>query len=91
MMKTKEEIRKGLPAGLLAGLIIGLLAGLVEGLVYGLVTQIIAYFSTTLVFSPFDFWSQLILLIIIQVIGWIIVYRLKEVKDDGSSSLTRSI
>jgi len=72
----------GLIAGLIAGLVIGL-DGLVFGLVFGLIaglvtvltTQIIAYFSPSLVFSSFDFWSCLI---IIQIVGWIIVYKLKQ-------------
>ncbi|MFW6173743.1 MAG: hypothetical protein ACOC5T_08365 [Elusimicrobiota bacterium] len=71
-MKNKN---KSLKDELVAGLVAGLVGGLVAGLVYGLTTQIIAYFSPTLLFSPFDFWSILILLIIVQVVGWVIVWR----------------
>ena len=68
----------GLVIGLVTGLVIGLVTGLVYGLVAGLVTQIIAYFNNPLLFSAFYFWGCLIGLIIIQTIGWILVYKLKE-------------
>ena len=83
--QTKADIEDGLVYGLVYGLVAGLVAGLVYGLVYGLVaglvagltTQIIAYFTLNPLFSPFDFWSCLIVLIIVQIIGWSIYYKLK--------------
>ena len=67
----KDKIRQDIKGGL----VFGLVGGLVCGLVVGLVTQIIAYFSETLIFYAFDFWGCLILLIIVQVIGWAIVKK----------------
>ena len=51
--------------------------GLVYGLFAGLITQIIALITSSPLFSMFDMISQLILLIIIESIGWFIVYKLK--------------
>ena len=82
--EIKEEIFAGLVLGLVVGLVagvLGLVYGLVAGLVYGLVTQSIAYFNNLSLFSPFDFWSCLIGLILVQAIGWIIVFRLN--KENG--------
>jgi len=67
----------GLIHGLVAGLVYGLVAGLVAGLVIGLVTQVVAYFTSNPLFSAFDLWGCLILLIIVQIVGWIMVYKLK--------------
>ncbi len=72
----------GLVYGLVVGLVAGLVYGLVYGLVFGLVTQIIAYFTTGLIFSPFVFWSCLILLIIVQVIGWMCVGKLSKEEEN---------
>jgi len=65
-------------------LIFGSFFGLVCGSVIGLTTQIIAYFSTELVFSPFDFWGCLISLIIVQIIGWTLVYKLKKKENEDA-------
>jgi len=76
-----KELVVGLVGGLVVGLVVGLVGGLVYGLVVGLTTQIIAYFSSNLTFSSFDFWSMLILLIIIQVCGWYYVNKFKQNKE----------
>ena len=55
--------------------------GIITGVVYVLVTQIIAYFNQPELFSAFEFWGKLILLIIINVVGWSLVIKLgKEEK-----------
>ena len=70
----------GLVFGLVTGLVVVLVTGLVVGLAVGLVTQIIAYLTSNPLFSPFDFWMLLALIIIIESIGRYFVYKLKEEK-----------
>ena len=63
------------------GLVVGLVVGLVYGLVVGLVTQIIAYLTSNPQFSIFDFWGSLVGLIIVQVIGEVVYFKLKNAGD----------
>lgn len=62
---------------LYAGLCILFLA-LVGGLTMGIVSQIIAFITSNPKFLASDFWSQLILVVLIQIIGWSIIRGLKE-------------
>lgn len=87
----EDSIKQEIKEGLVVGLVYGLVFGLVVGLVYGLTTQIIAYFSPTLVFNVFDFWSQLILLLIVQVVGWIVVSRLNNANDKMDISVPQKL
>ena len=73
-----SEIIQDIKDVLVFGLVLGVVYGLVSGLVFGLVTQIIAFLTNNVEFSLFDFWSMLILLIVVQVVGWIVYYKLKE-------------
>ena len=76
--EIKEELIYGIVVGLIPGIVSGLIYGIVVGLIYGLTTQIIALIQNNVEFSAFDFWGQLILLIIIRTIGWITVNKLEE-------------
>ena len=66
--------------GLIIGLVYGLVYGLFAGLVYGLVTQTITYFVNPELFSIFNFTTQVILLMIVQSVGWHIIKEKEVVK-----------
>jgi len=70
----------GLVYGLVYGLFAGLVYGLFAGLGYGLVTQTIAYFVNPELVSIFNFTTQVILLIIVQSVGWHIIKEKEVVK-----------
>ena len=81
----------GLIAGLIAGLVYGLIAGLVFGLVFGLVyglvaglvaglvviftTQLIALITSNPEFIMFDLIVSGLLILVIQIVGWIVVWK----------------
>ena len=67
----------GLADGLVYSLVVGLLFGLVVGLLFGLVTQLIALITNNPLFSAFDLISQLVLLIIVQVVGWSLYFKFR--------------
>ena len=72
----------GLVFGLVGGLVGGLVYGLVFGLVYGLsitfITQLICLINGCSEFSMFSLIGSLILLVVVQVVGWFIVLKLRE-------------
>lgn len=83
--EIKDGLIYGLIYGLIGGLIVGLIVGLIGGLIGGLtivfVTQLIALLTSNPELSMFSFIVSLILIILIQIIGWIIVNKLNEVKQ----------
>ena len=70
----------GLIAGLIYNLVFGLIYGLVCGLAFGITTQIIALMQSNPEFSLINLILQLSLLVIIQISGWIYVWRFKNEK-----------
>ena len=70
MKPTNEELRKEIRDGLVYGLVAGLFGGLV--------TQITAYFTNNPNFSQMDLIISFILLIIVQIIGWLYVSKLNK-------------
>lgn len=63
--KEKEDIK--------GGLILSLIYGLIVGLTITFTTQLIALITSNPEFVMFDFIASFVLIIIIEIIGWIIV------------------
>jgi len=78
--EQKGNIKDGLIIGLIGGLIIGLIIGLIYGLTITFTTQLIALLTSNPEFVMFDLVVSLVLIIVVEVIGWIIVKKLKEAK-----------
>jgi len=67
----------GLAAGFIAGLAVGI-AGLVVGLSFTFTTQLIGLITSNPKFMMFDFIVSGILLILILVVGWSLICRIKK-------------
>lgn len=76
--ESKQEIKDGLIYGLIYGLIFGLIFGLIYGLTITFTTQLIALITQHSEFVMNDLISSGLLLIVIQVIGWLILKKMQK-------------
>ena len=75
--EINESIIFGMTYGLMGGLIVGIIGGLTYGLMITFITNLIALLNSNPELVMFDLVVSGLLILGIQVIGWIVVYRMR--------------